>query len=64
TNVMYTNWVDEEGNRAKALIREGSLTGFRVEKKDGSVLNGKEALDFIARLERRPWRIYIYSVSI
>ncbi len=64
TNVMYTNWVDEEGNRAKALIREGSLTGFRVEKKDGSVLNGKEALEFIARLERRPWRIYIYSVSI
>ncbi|MEM2476976.1 MAG: hypothetical protein QXV93_01980 [Zestosphaera sp.] len=63
-SVMYTNWVDEEGNRAKALVRDGTLTGFRVEKRDGTVLNGKEALEFIAGLGRRSWRIYIYSVSI
>lgn len=62
--VMYANWVDEEGNRAKALVRDGTLTGFRVEKKDGTVLNGREALEFIAGLGRRSWRIYIYSVSI
>lgn len=63
-SVMYANWVDEEGNRAKALVRDGTLTGFRVEKKDGTVLNGREALEFIAGLGRRSWRIYIYSVSI
>ncbi|MGC8975496.1 MAG: hypothetical protein ACP5KB_04780 [Thermoprotei archaeon] len=61
-SIMYSNWVDEEGNRVKTLIRDGNLTGFRVEKKDGTVLNGREALNYVVGLERRPWRIYIYSV--
>lgn len=61
-STMYSNWVDEEGNRVKTLIRDGNLTGFRVEKKDGTVLNGREALNYVVGLERRPWRIYIYSV--
>ena len=62
-SVMYSNWVDEEGNRVKALIRDGNLTGFRVERKDGKILNGREALEFVAKLEKKPWRIYIYSVT-
>jgi hypothetical protein len=62
-SVMYSNWVDEEGNRVKALIRDGNLTGFRVEEKDGKILNGREALEFVARLGKKPWRIYIYSVT-
>ena len=62
-SVMYSNWVDDEGNRVKTLIRNGSLTGFRIERKDGVVLNGKEALDFVVKLGRRSWRIYIYSVT-
>lgn len=62
-SVMYTNWIDDEGNRAKALIRDGVLTGFRVEKKEGTVLNGRQALQYLAGLGRRSWRIYIYSAS-
>ncbi|MEO3992711.1 MAG: hypothetical protein QN229_00105 [Desulfurococcaceae archaeon TW002] len=64
TRIMYTNLIDDEGNRVKALIREGNLTGFRVEKKDGSILNGKEALVFITKLGRKSWRIYVYSVPM
>jgi len=62
-SAMYSNWVDEEGNRVKALIRDGNLTGFRVEGKDGKILNGREALEFVAKLGKKPWRIYIYSVA-
>jgi hypothetical protein len=62
-NVMYSNWIDEEGNRVKALIRDGNLTGFRVEAKDGKILNGREALEYVAKLGKKPWRIYIYSVT-
>lgn len=62
-SIIYSNWIDEEGNRVKILIRNGNLTGFRVERKDGTVLNGREALNYVVGLGRRPWRIYIYSVS-
>ncbi|MEM0105929.1 MAG: hypothetical protein QXX81_05265 [Zestosphaera sp.] len=60
--VIFGAWTDNEGNRIKVLLHGDEVMGFRVERPDGGIMNGADALKFAAGLTPRVWRIYIYSV--
>lgn len=60
--IVFSAWTDNEGNRVKILLHKESVIGFRVERPDGSVMNGADAIKFAGRLSTRLWRIYVYSV--
>ncbi|MEM2020879.1 MAG: hypothetical protein QXP80_01465 [Zestosphaera sp.] len=62
TTTLFNNLIDDEGYRVKILVDKGKVVGFRVERPDGMIMNGSDALKFTNELPRKSWRIYMYSV--
>ncbi len=62
TETLFNNLINDEGYRVKVLVDKGKVVGFRVERPDGVIMNGSDALKFAYELPRKSWRIYMYSV--
>lgn len=59
---LYVLAVDSENNKVRILIRDGVITGLRIELREGVVVNGVEALKKLKEMDKRVLKITTYSM--
>lgn len=61
--ITFVSASSVEGHRIRLLFKDKTLIGARLELSDGSVFNGREALNKVKEITSKvEWRIYIYEV--
>lgn len=52
---LYVLAIDTENNRARILIRDGIITGLRIELREGVVASGAEALKKLKEVSKKEY---------
>lgn len=59
---LYVLVADTENNKVRILIRDGVIVGVRLESREGTAINGVEAVKKLRETGKKTWRITTYSV--
>jgi len=59
---LYVLATDSEGNKVRVLLKDGVIVGVRIESRDGTIINGAEAVRKLNEVGKKTWKIATHSI--